>query len=222
MTVEAVLADLDKLVDQAMWAHAAGYGKAGRGLDAERGVDLSKTEKEREDGPTFDLQIGDHGCRVAYQRAVRAVSRSDRLAAGLLLRQGVTMQLPYEPLNDYAAPFYLRRAAHRLRWRLDRVDADQHRRLTTMRTALDRAIRGLSKALDYGPTTSYTAHRENPCRTCGIRERVAKKAECATCATWRVRHDGKTRPVELDLGPVRQARAAQARRAARGEGWGES
>lgn len=220
-TVEAICADLDKLVDGAMWAHAYGYSKAGRGLDAEHGTDLSRTELERERGDVYDLDIGHHKARVAYQGAVRSVSRADRLVAAMLLGQGLTYQLPVDRLDDYAFPFYLRRSAWRLRWRLSRVDEDQHKhRLVTIRSNLDRAVRGMTKALDSGSTVVYTAHRERPCRTCGIRERASKKAECNTCATWRARHDGATRPITLDTGPLNEARAAQARRMARGEGWG--
>lgn len=219
MSIEAIRDDLAKIIDQAMWAHGYGYSKAGRGLDAERGVDLSRTEREREEGPTYDLEIGDHRARVAYQAAVRNVSRADRLTAAMLYEDGVRYQLPVEPLDLYVAPFYLRRCAHRLSWRLERLDADLHRkRVEAIRKAFDRTIRGLSKAMDHG--TAVSALKENPCRTCGIRERRPKGTECKTCETWRMRHDGQPRPVKLDADSINQARAAQARRMARGEGWG--
>lgn len=220
-TLDAILDDLATLVDGAMWAHAHGYSKAGRGLDAEHGADLSRTEAQRESGETYDLDIGDNRCRVAYERAVRAISRADVLTAAMLLSDGVRYQLAVDPLTDYAFPSHLRRTANRLRWRLGKLDADKHAvRLGTVRSSLDRAVRGLSKALDHGPTSVYTAHKDALCRTCEIRPRPKKRAECNTCTSWRHRHNGASRPVSLDADSINQARAAKVRRMDRDEGWG--
>lgn len=220
-TLDAIRDDLSKIVDQAMWAHGIGYSKPGRGLDAERGADLSRTEEEREKGGTRQIEIGDKRCRVAYRRAVRAVTKADHAAALMLVQQGVTFQLKVVPLTDYSFPTDLRRTAVRLRWRLDRIEEKQHKaELADIHTLFDKAIRGLARALDHGSTVVYTAHRDNPCRTCGIRQRRPKGIECKTCETWRFRHEGKTRPVSLDHDSVNEARAAQVRRMARDEGWG--
>lgn len=214
----AILDDLSKIIDSAMWAHAMGYSKAGRGLDAERGMDLSRTVQQREEGPTYDLEIGDHAARVAYQAAVTAVSRADVVLATLLAHDGVTFQPIVLRLDGYAFPSTFRRCAARVQWRLERIEGHD-KELTKIRSSFDRVLRGLSKALDHGPTTVFTAHKERPCRTCGIRPR-AKGLECKTCETWRYRHDGRTRPVTLDHDSVTEAKAAQVRRAARDEGWG--
>jgi len=220
-SLAAIKADLDRIVDAALWAHAHGYNRTGRGLDAEHGTDLSKPEHERDAGPVYDLQIGAHTARVAYQHAVTAVSLADRLAAVMLLQEGVTFQHDVEPLTGYARPHELRQCANRLRWRLERITPALHaRRLEAVRRNFDRAVRSLSKALDHGPADGI-AHGEKMCRTCGIRPSADRKAECDTCATWR-RRNGSARPLKLDADAVNQARAAQARRLARNEGWGEA
>lgn len=217
--IDDILTDLDSLIDQAMWAHVHGYWKEGHGLDAEHGTDLSRSEADRQKGPTYDLEIGCHTARVAYQGAVSAVSGSDVLAAAILHRQGLVNQLPVEPLDVYVFPFYLRRTAHRLAWRLGRIDETRDKAdLLTIRKNLDKALRGLSKTFEHG--TIPSALRENPCRTCGIRDRAPKRTECKTCETWRLRHDGQPRPKKLDADSINQARAAQIRRLARGDGWG--
>ena len=217
---DAIRDDLDKLVDQAMWAHGYGYAKAGRGLDAEHGADLSRPEQERAAGPVFDLEVGDHKARVAYQHAIVAVSRADVWLAAALAASGTGFQPPARVLTVYERPDALRRAARRVTWRLHQLDEGANRKLLdTIRASFDRAVRDLSKALDHGSTDGI-AHGEAMCRTCAIRPSADRKTECDTCATWR-RRNGAPRPIKLDADAVNQARAAQARRLARGEGWGE-
>lgn len=222
-TVEAILEDLDVLIDGAMWAHAHGYWKAGHGLDHEHGVDLSKSDEQKlANANTYDLDVGgDQRCRDAYQHTVRAITHADADIAAMLLSDGVRFQPQVERLDDYAFPTHLRRASRRLRWRLSRVDAERHKpRLKTIRSDFDKAIRGLSKALEVGSTVVYTAHKDTVCRTCEIRPRPNKKAECNTCASWRHRHNGTSRPTRLDSDSINQARAAKVRRMERDEGWG--
>lgn len=226
--VEAIIRDLAVVVDQARWAHAHGYQKEGRGLDAARGVDLSRTEAERFAGPTYDLEIGSHTSRVAYQHAVTTVVRADHLVASMLTEQGVTFQPRLTPIDPHMRPDQLVRVAARLARRVGMLTTNPQR-LSRVRSALDRSVRSLSKALDQGPADGI-AHRETPCKTCRIRPqaerekpdgttRAAKAGECDVCAQYRWRN-GSTRPTTLDSGPVNEARAAQARRHARGEGWG--
>lgn len=224
--LERIGDDLYRVVDQARWAHTHGYIKAGHGLDAEHGTDLSKPEAERLKGPRYDLQIGDHKARVAYQHACRTVARADLLLARILLQ---TPQPVVVKLYQYVHPDVLDKAAKAVRWRLHAVDPKEHARtLDTIGKALDGCVRKLSKALDAGSTDGI-AHGEL-CKTCRIRPRaerekddgtmrVSKAGECDTCATYRSR-SGHERPTELDKGPIREAKAAQARRIARGEHWG--
>lgn len=228
--IDAIRTDLAVIVDQARWAHVHGYAKAGHGLTAEHGTDLARTEDERAKGPTYDLQIGNHNARVAYQHACRSVARADLLLARALLDDSVSLQRPVWRLYQHSHPAVLAKASEGLLWRLDRIDAEAHAKtLSVIRRSFDRVVRGLSKALDAGPADGI-AHNETPCKTCKIRPRaerekpdggtrVAAAGECDTCATWR-RRNGTPRPTQLDTGPVNEARAAQARRMARGEGWG--
>jgi hypothetical protein len=214
--LERIVADLSRLVDQAKWAHTHGHWKAGHGLQAEHGTDLSRPEADRLKGPRFDIEVGDHNARVAYQQACQAVTLVDVTLAAVTHGP----QPPVRPLTVYARPHELEQAARSALDRAGRVhNPDDHRRhLNHAATALDRAVRSLSKALDVGPADGI-AHGEKMCRTCGIRPSADRKTECDTCATWR-RRNGTTRPVTLDHDVVNQARAAQARRMARGEGWG--
>lgn len=216
-TVAAITRDLHLIADQARWAHTHGWWAEGHGLDSEHGTDLSRTEHQRQDGPTYDIEIGSHPARVAYQHAATTVARCDVLLAAVIVDQGGRAQPPLLPLNTYSPPTVLAQVAGHAAWRA--THTEPHRRLDAVRKSLDRTVRGLGKALDHGPIP-YTSHQQSPCRTCTIRDRAPRKAECDTCATWRARHGGATRPADLDLGPLNEARAAQARRLARGEGWG--
>lgn len=224
--VQRIGNDLYRVVDQARWAHTHGYIKAGHGLDAEHGVDLSKPEVERMRGPRYDLQIGDHRARVAYQHACRTIARADLLLARALRREP---QPQIVALHQYVHPDLLDKAAKAVRWRLHAVDPKANAKtLGTIGKALDGCERKLSKALDAGSTDGI-AHGEM-CKTCRIRPRAerekddgtmraSKAGECDTCATYRNRA-GHERPTSLDTGPIREAKAAQARRIARGEHWG--
>lgn len=221
-----IRSDLATIVDQARWAYIHGYSKAGHGLDAERGVDLSRTEDERMKGPTFDLEVGDHKARTAYQAAVVAVARADVLLASLV----AGAQPPLIRLTMFARPDQLARVASHAAWRAEHATVKNGRRVRTIRAGLDRAVRGLSKAMDDGPADGI-AHAETPCKTCKVRPRAERvngdggearptqAGECDTCATWRKRN-GRSRPTSLDSGPLMEARAAQQRRRARGEDFG--
>lgn len=225
-----LLDDLDKIIDACRWAHGFAYGKTGRGLDAERGADLSRTQTEKDKGPTYDIEIGNHQARVAYQQACTVLNDTTRrliFAAGVDgLRQGPVFQL----VTPYSVPLELINARNRIVWYLERIHVETHKRtLDHIRKQFDMAVRDLTAALSAGEAQGI-AHGEKPCKTCGIRpqaerekpdgtKRPAAAGECDTCATWR-RRNGSTRPKELDTGPVNEARAAQARRMARGEGWG--
>lgn len=223
--LKAIRTDLARIVDEARWSHVHGYWKAGHGLTAERGTSTSRSERQREDDPVYDLEIGDHRAREAYQHAVRTVHRANVLAASLVH----IPQPAVQHLDAYDRPERLVSVANDLRWRLDQLTGDE-KRLTTIRKSFDKAVRGFARALDEG-TDTYTAHKVSMCRTCKIRPqaerprpdgtmRAAKAGECSTCAEYRLR-TGETRDAQkLDHGPINEARAAQARRLARGEGWG--
>lgn len=215
-----ITSDLALIVDQARWAHSHGHWKAGHGLTAEHGVDLSRTEEDRLKGPTYDLEVGDHRARDAYHHACTAVHRTDVLLAGIVLAEGVGIQPLVVRLDVFSGPDLLARVAKHATWRAEHIiePADHRHRLSTIRKTLDRAVRGLSAALDVGPREGI-AHNEKPCKTCSIRPAADRKSECDTCATYR-RRNNIPRPTSLDHDRINQARAAQARRISRGEGWG--
>lgn len=222
-----ICADLDRLVDQARWAHTHGYAKTGRGLDAARGGDLSKPESERMSGPRYDIEVGAHLARTAYRHACRTVHRSNLILARALLPT-TSFQPEIVKLTPYEHPTQLARAAHALKDRLLLADPKLHAgTLRRVASAIDGCVRRLSRALDAGPPEGIAFAR---CKTCQIRpqaerakedgtSRPSKAGECHTCAEYRVRN-GRPRPISLDTGPIREAKAAQARRIARGEHWG--
>lgn len=224
---EAIRRDALIIADQAKWAFQSAYSKAGRGLEAERGTDTSRSERDKLSGPTYDLELGDHRAREAYHHATEAVSLADVMLSGHLLGEGVTTQPSPVKLGPYATPHDLEQAVRRITWRCDQITADDG--LNHVRRLLDKTVRALSRALDHGPVTTIG---EPLCRTCTIRpqaqrptttgSRPTKAGECDTCATWRGRNGGP-RPKTLDdreLAGVAAARAAQVRRHQRGQGWG--
>lgn len=228
MTSE-ILADLDRIIDQAKWAHGYAYGKTGRGLTAEHGADLSKSEAERMKGPMFDIEIGNHKARVAYQQAALALDDAHRRLT-FAADQDRSPHRPAPTLLPTSPPAELEQVAKVIRWYLDTLTLEHHERtLKHIRKQFDEAANDLTAALAAGEAEGI-AHGEKPCKTCGVRpqaerdkgdgtKRVSAAGECDTCATWR-RRNGTIRPKTLDSGPVNEARAAQARRMARGEGWG--
>lgn len=225
--LQAIADDLPKLVEQARWAYTHGWWRTGRGLDKEVGRSLSMSEDDAlAAAPLYDIDIADHRSRVAYQHAVRCVRRADVLLASLVTGP----QIPLAHLTPYSNPDELAHAAHVVEARCYRVTSSKHRRVVAVRSSIDRAIRGLSKALDAGPADGI-AHAEKMCVTCRIRPqaerekpdgtwRAHKGGECSVCAQWRTRN-GSSRPAaKLDGNWLSEAKAAQARRRARGEDFG--
>lgn len=226
--LEAILDDLPKLLDGARWAYGAAWSKAGRGLDAERGMDLSRSEAERLQGDTYDIETGNHAARKAYQGAVNAVRRCDVLLATLVRGR----QPAFVPLTPFSSPEVLARVIVCIEARAGLVSDPNHSRVRQARQLVDRAVRGLSKALDAGPALGI-AHAEK-CSNgkCGAvraeHETVDGKVtarrggECEACSRYRLRHDGEARPPHLFKSgdEIGQAKAAQAKRIARSEGWG--
>lgn len=228
-TVNACLEDLARVVEDLRWAHATGYGKAGRGLDAERGAALPPLEDEDPDkvpGPTFALDVGDHDCRVAYQRTVSRLARVEADTDSVLDELGVKplpVRLNPSPVAPLATVLL---CASGIRWRLltlrdmDVTDAQRRRlrpKVKHVRTLLDTSVRNLSKALSKGKAVEATG--EKRCGTCEIRPRRDRGKECETCHKWRQRNK-QPRPKSLDKDVVELAQQAKARREARGEGWG--
>lgn len=239
--LDAIRSDLTRLLEHARWAHGIAYEKPGRGLDAERGaihrpptpeeLAARQANPDAVAGPVHDIEHGDHDARVAYQHAVRAIARTNVYLAGILRAEGTRTQPAIQALHPNTTPTQLAAVTRAATWRVDRIHGHRHhRRLKELRTLLDTAVRRFSPVLDAGAADGI-AHAEKPCRNCKIRpmamreksdgsKRPAAAGECDVCATWR-RRNGQTRPAnKLDHGPVNEARAAQARRRARGEDFG--
>jgi hypothetical protein len=97
---------------------------------------------------------------------------------------------------------------------------DAVRQLETGFRHVDRAWRAMSSVFDRG-STEGVATAEPLCRICHARPVAERKGgRCSTCYQWKARN-GSERPAKLDGAAVAEARAAKARRAARGEGWGD-
>lgn len=214
---EAILADLDRILDGARWAHGYAYGKAGRGLSAEHGSDLSKSVEEKEaEAARYDVGVGSHPAREAYHQAADTLN-----AAQGALQQSITLiqrrvARPV-PLGAYSTPDDLAAGARAIR-RLLGFDQPA-KTLTHVRTQFDSTVRALSKALDVGRADGI-AHGEM-CVTCTIRPKLeGKKRECETCDRYRRRTGVKRDAAKLDHEPILLARQAQQRRIARGEHWG--
>lgn len=229
--IAAIVRDLALIADSGRWAWTHGYWPAGRGLDAERGADLARTEQDRAAGPKFDLEIGDHRAREAYQAACHAVRLAGRNLAVFAAADGHLRQPARPVLDGYSPPTELAAATAHATWCAEHLAQPLRWRagVDHVRRTLDATVRQLSKALDQG-TADGIAHNEPMCKTCGTRpmaerakpdgtKRPERGGECDTCATWR-RRNGGPRPKRLDQDSISAAREAQARRRERGEDWG--
>lgn len=228
--VTAARKDLDQVLDAILWAHTDGHYRTNATPEKTPSTGTSRPAPDTDDpdqvpGARYDLGIGNHRARRAWQTAIELLAQAElRLQiAAYRAAPGAGQPLAVRPRWD-STPAELAatiRGAHR---RLDVIAggapstiADDQ--LGAAATALDEAWRKL-KSLDGGSTEGH-ATAEKPCRICAIRPQAEKKGErCHTCAQW-FHRNGYERPTKLDEDAVGQARQAQARRRARGEGWGD-
>lgn len=241
MNVEDLLVgcrfDLQRIREEARWAYQVGYGKAGRGLTAERGVSLAKPQGgDQVDGPVYDLEVGDHGCRLAFQNAAARLAITEHLLDDAVRSVGITDLPKLVRPHANARIGQVEACIKALDWRLDRIDGHDSRptraKLAKAYEQLGHAASGLARAFakGYRPTVSEFPN----CVICEIRPAAVafrrrkgemklvttKGGRCDTCWQWKVRHEGKERPKSIDERAVKDARAAAARRAERSEGWG--
>lgn len=224
--IAAIIRDLALITDSARWAWTHGYWPAGRGLDAERGADLARTEQDRAAGPRFDLEIGDHRAREAYQAACLTVRIAGRNLAVFAAADGHLRQPARPILDGYSPPTELAAATAHATWCAQHLNQPLRWRtgVDHVRRTLDATVRQLWKALESGPTDALhqvEPRREVPaslrCNICGWRHKHPKLGgRCTTCAKYQRRH-GTERPKHLDgIDP----REAQRKRTQRGEGFG--
>lgn len=229
-TLDACLDDLARVTEDVRWAYQTGYGKQGRGLDAERGAPLPPQEDEANPdtvkGERYELDVGDHACRDAYQRTAARLAKVEVHLAVACDAAGLTAQPILVKPSPQSEAVRVLACASGIRWRLIalrevEVSTIQRRRIRhhteQARKMLDVSVRQLGKALSKGKASEAVG--EKPCITCEIRPRRDRGKECDTCHTWR-RRNNTTRPKKLDEAVVESAQAAKRRREERGEGWG--
>jgi hypothetical protein len=222
--------DLDTLRDALLWAHTDGWWPEAPNPErtskrpATANVAPDPVDPDQLPGPRYDLGVANHLRRDALRRTTSDLARIEQRLVIAAYLTGADRQPVAVAPTAASTPHELDLCVRSCRRCLDLIArgapskrADQL--VKQAATAADRAWRTMSKAFDRGPTDG-NATAEPMCRTCGIRPRADRRTECKTCATWRQRN-GAQRPKKLDDEHRRQVLAAKARRARRGEGWGD-
>lgn len=223
-----ITSDLASVREMLGWASTMAWWPHGRALDAPAGRALPPRDPDSDPdqvpGPRWATGIGDHKAQAAIQASLvhlRTVeSRLYVVAAAMATRRQIPARLPMRrpqpgPLMAEIQWLCATLATPGLAF------SDGDRRLVaSARRAMDRAWRALDSVIsrgEGGPDTHATAKKDR-CRICGIRPKADKKARCSTCAKWKVRN-GYERPTKLDS--IGDAQAAQQRRQARGDSYGD-
>ena len=227
-----ITSDLDRIEDELRWAHADGYwptnaapshGPASPTPDDRIGDHIS--------GARHDIGIGNHRRRQAIARAVVALRIAEtHLATAAGIAGG------WWPRVLFRGPSTCERALRSIEVARLRVEFIRSRpqRHDVIRSPLAAAARATASAaailqaawVDRDDDGTQAPVELGPaCRICRIRPAAPKDqrtgGRCATCKRFRDRH-GFERPRTEDSDGIAGARAAQQRRRARGEGWGEA
>lgn len=247
-TIEAIRADLDQIVDWLRWAHTEGFTPTGPRTSTSRGerpdwvtVDPDGTPTEpdhqpdehtdsdrdpdHQPGARHDTGIGDHRTRQAWHRATKALTAADDDLVLAAWCCGHSTQPG--PSRVPATATQADRLLTTIRARLDLCDTDTppaRHRLAQARDHVDLAWRTLHGALTVGAANPDDhAVGEDMCLICRIRPTAKAGAQrCHTCQKfWQRSGRRQERPRSLDGQGVAEAKAALARRKARGEGWGD-
>lgn len=221
--------DLVSLEDTIRWARSDGYQRSN--AERPRRLPPPSSEVEKSEGPDvvhaprFDLGIGNHRARAALGSVVPAMVKAEAHLMLAVHLAGVKPQPRRVQPTREAGPAVLLDCVTACRERVQLLDGAGLDRaawgqLEAGYRQVDRAWRLMASVFDRGPTEGV-ATAEPMCRICKARP-VAEKAggRCHTCKSWRDRN-GHERPAKLDAGTIGAARAAKARRTARGEGWGD-
>lgn len=241
--VGAIRQDLAMCEEMAQWAYSDGWHPKTRNpdttskpipmqvRDAQR---IGKADPDQVPGARDDIALGDFAARSAY----RAAATELRLAHAHLIvaaqAAGQRRQPSVRPWPRATCPELgvLLTAVQAMRMLLDLVAGPANRttsaHLGHARTHTDQAWQALTSYMNRGnadpdkQAVGDPASKPQPaklCKNCKIRERVrGEGGRCATCGRW-FRRKGYERPASRD--PLHTARAAQARRRARGEGYGD-
>ena len=171
--------------------------------------------------------MADHRLRQAYTQALTHLRAADGHLSGLIKRFGVTQPVRIRPSTTSSLAQVLTFVAG-IRWKIVRlVELTDGRTpppavVRAMRSArgeIDHAWKRLRSATQQGSADPDEHAVDDHCRICEIRPTAPKTGgRCNTCHVWRRRNKFE-RPKKLD--GVDEARQAQSRRHARGEGYGD-
>lgn len=231
--VAMVERDLGQLEQAIRWAHADAYWPTNADPVRANGPTTDDQEPDHVPGPRHDIGIGNHRRRQALRAAIGKLREAELhlSVAAAMVGHWQPRALQQGPLTTARALVAIRRARRRC-VALSRPDGPTVDRLPQTKRALsiaadctDKACRILDAAFSEGEAGSTPTAQVATCRICGIRPAAPRDqrtgGRCHTCKTWRTRN-GFERPRNLDTDGIAGARAAQARRTARGEGWGEA
>lgn len=230
----AICSDLTQIDDMARWAYIDGWTPTRPDPDAPapplRDLDDTTVDRDHVPGSKYDLGLGVHAARAAYIAAAHDLSLAHRWLIVAAHTAGARQVPATEPWPTRMTPplgeFLTVTSAMRLIVQVTTVGTPvplTRTTLTKARSFTDSAWHHLSALFLKGAADpDEHAVGEDPCKVCGIRPRAPKESKtggrCHTCNDW-FRRNKFERPTRLD--PVHQARSAQARRRARGEGHGD-
>ena len=238
--------DLLARVDEGVrWAYSAGWYPGHRwvGEPPGREMYLANADEDRRDhvpGAPHDIGLGDYKARQAVRRVGPGLTKASAFledACELVAVAQGTGQIPRAVVLEDVIPLAaINRAVPQINAQLSFLldhkpdltpEARKYvaGRIVQARTNLSTLAAGLDRWAAHVPESKTLPVRL--CKTCQSRPcpvrngRIVSK-ECDTCATWRYRHKGHTRPPTLDDRDRDAPKDAQARRVAAGEGWGWS
>ena len=229
--LDIIRRDLDAIDDSIRWARADGYWptNATPARPVSIGPPPDDRATDRVPGPRDDFGIGSHRRRQAITAATVDLRQAELWITTAAAIVGHTEPRHLATRHDADAALA---AVTAMRPKVDAIAAGTildclQWALITASWRLLRARRILDASFREGDDdTRPPVQPDGPnCRICGIRPAAPKEhrtgGRCATCKRYRDRH-GYERPRTEDTDGIAGARAAQARRRARGEGWGEA
>lgn len=249
MTFDELLArarqDLADIDDNLRWAFFDGYQPSNAdpariagtntqdvfGRDTESNIesrnstpDVAPDDPDTVRAPRHDVGVGDHRSRTTYRKTTGRLHQAEHELAHALAITRVAQPELIEPNETTTLPDVLRCVRY-LRIRLDlatntSLEGQARRQARKAASHIASAWHHLNRNFERGEITPTDAFATRDlCRICKIRPRADKKGgRCNTCYQWFHRNNFE-RPTKLDS--VGDARDAQSRRRARGEGWGD-
>lgn len=186
----------------------------------------SWSDPDRMPGARHDFGVGSHAARTAYRRSATPLRRADQHLVIAVYEAGVDRQPERQlfagaTLDGRCESLRIMRA--RLALVPDGAPKACERQLRKVRVQTDRAARMLLVVFERGEADpdQHAVATSELCRICWVRPKADRSGgRCHACAKWFTRN-GSERPRNLDGPGVADAKRAQRRRLARGEGWGD-